>query len=90
VTQHHPMILASGQIIEASQVDRAMAFVGLDGNPVAIKSITREQAIGDVFNFQTAGDTQLSHVIVAEGILVGDLKLQNELEAEQSSIQLRR
>jgi hypothetical protein len=90
VTQHHPMVLDSGKIIEASQVDPAMSFVGLDGQPVAIASITRENAIGDVFNFQTAGDTQLSHIIVAEGVLVGDLKLQNELEAEESSIQVRR
>jgi hypothetical protein len=90
VTQHHPMVLDNGKLIEANQVERRMSFVGVDGAPVAITSITREPAIADVFNFQTAGDTQLSHIIVAEGVLVGDLKLQNELEAEQGSIELRR
>lgn len=90
VTQHHPMVLDNGKIIEANQVDPQMSFVGIDGKSVAITSITREAAIGEVFNFQTAGDTQLSHVIVAEGILVGDLRLQNELEAEEGAIELRR
>lgn len=90
VTRHHPMVLDSGKIIEASDVERRMSFVGVDGAPVAITSITREPAVGDVFNFQTAGETQLGHIIVAEGVLVGDLKLQNELEVERGSIELRR
>jgi hypothetical protein len=89
VTQHHPIVLDNGKIVEAAQVDLRMSFVGIHGKPVAITSITREKAVENVFNFQTA-DTQLSHVIVAEGVLVGDLKLQNELAAEQGSIELRR
>jgi hypothetical protein len=90
VTQHHPMVLHNGKIIEASQVHKSMSLAGADGHRVEILSITRENTANDVFNFMTGGDTQLSHVIVAEGVLVGDLKLQNELEFEQASIRLRR
>lgn len=90
VTEHHPMVLHNGRIVEARKVDSRMSFIGLDGRPVAIRAITREKAIGDVFNFETAGETQLNHIIVAEGVLVGDLKLQDELETEQNSIELRR
>ena len=90
VTQHHPMILDNGMIVEAAQVEDGASFIGVDGRPVAVVSITREPATEDVFNFQTVGDTQLSHVIVADGVLVGDLKLQNDLAAEQASIELRR
>jgi hypothetical protein len=90
VTQHHPMVLDSGKVIQASEVVAAMSFVGLDGQSVAIKSITREKPTADVFNFETASDTQLGHIIVAEGVLVGDLKIQNELSDEQSAIGLRR
>lgn len=90
VTQHHPMVLHSGKIIEAAQVKPNEAFVDVNGRRVGINSITRAMTSDDVFNFQTVGDTDLSHVIVAEGVLVGDLKLQNELEFEQTSIQLRR
>lgn len=90
VTQHHPMVLDSGEIIEARKVGPKMSFVGLDGQPVKVTAITREKPTADVFNFETAGDTQLSHVIVAEGVLVGDLKIQNELADEEGSIALRR
>lgn len=90
VTQHHPMVLASGKVIEAREVDARMTFVGFDGQPVAIASIAREKPTADVFNFETAGDSPLNHLIVAEGILVGDLKLQNQLADEDGSIGLRR
>jgi hypothetical protein len=90
VTQHHPMVIDSGQILQASQVVPGMAFVGLDGKSVAISSITREKPTANVFNFLTGGDTQLSHIIIAEGVLVGDLKIQNDLENEQTSVELRR
>lgn len=90
VTQHHPMVIDDGTIIEAQDVGPAMSFVGIDGASVAITSITREKPVGEVYNFETEADTRLGHVIVAEGVLVGDLKLQNELGAEQNSIESRR
>jgi hypothetical protein len=90
VTQHHPMVLDSGKVIQASEVVAGMSFVGLDGESVAIKSITREDPTGDVYNFETGSDTQLGHIIVAEGVLVGDLKIQNEMSDEQAAIGLRR
>jgi hypothetical protein len=90
VTQHHPMVLDSGKIVEARNVGPAMSFVGLDGQSVTVTAIRREKPTAEVFNFETEGDTQLSHIIVAEGVLVGDLKIQNELADEEGSIGLRR
>jgi hypothetical protein len=90
VTSHHPMVLDSGVIVEAAKVELGAAFVGIDGEPVFVKAIDREPATGDVFNFETRGDGQLGHVMAAEGVLVGDLKLQNELAAEETLIALRR
>jgi hypothetical protein len=90
VTSHHPMVLDNGKIAEAAQITTRMSFVGIDGTSVAIQAITREKTPNDVFNFETASETLLGHVIVAEGVLVGDLKLQNELGSEESSIGLRR
>jgi hypothetical protein len=90
VTEHHPMVLDSGKIVEAAQVASGMSFVGLDGQSVSVSTVTREKATADVFNFETAGEAQLNHIIVAEGVLVGDLKLQNALANEEGSIGLRR
>jgi hypothetical protein len=90
VTQHHPMVLDSGEIVAARKVSPKMSFVGLDGQPVKVTAIAREKPTADVFNFETAGATHLSHIIVAEGVLVGDLKIQDELADEEGSIALRR
>jgi len=90
VTSHHPMVLETGLVVEAAAIARGAGFLGVDGRRIAVTAVAREPATADVFNFQTSGTTQLSHVIVAEGVLVGDLKLQNELAFEQSSIELRR
>lgn len=90
VTMNHPMVLDNGQIIEAHRVQPKMAFVGLDGRSVAINSITREQPTADVYNFDTGGATDMSHIIVAEGVLTGDLKIQNALKDEQGEIERRR
>lgn len=90
VTQHHPMVLDNGKIVQAAQVDARMSFVGLDGRSVGIAAITREKAVDEVYNFETTSETTLGHIIVAEGVLVGDLKLQIELENEEGSIGLRR
>ncbi len=89
VTEHHPMVLDNGAIVEAAAVKPESSFIGIDGQTVAITAITREPATADVFNFETDGDTQLGHVVSAARVLTGDLKLQNELAAEQHSIELR-
>lgn len=90
VTQHHPMVLDSGKIVEAQLIAPGMSFVGLDGEPVAVAAVGRERATSDVFNFETTSSSALGHIIVAEGVLVGDLKLQNELADEGEAIGLRR
>ena len=90
VTSHHPMVLDSGAIVEAADVPLGSAFIGIDGAPVAVTAITRELATGDVFNYETTADSQIGHVMVAHDVLVGDLKLQNELAGEANLIELRR
>jgi len=89
VTSHHPMVLNTGAVVEAAGIVRGAKFIGVDGRTVAVVAVANEPATTDVFNFETTGTSQLSHVVVAEGVLVGDLKLQNELAAEQHSIELR-
>ncbi len=44
----------------------------------------------DVYNFRVVGNDAQAHIIVAEGVFVGDLSWQNELAAEMESIRLRK
>jgi len=90
VTEHHPMVLADGRVVWASNVKHRARFMGIDGVPVRVVSIGREVTTGHVYGFETNSDTRIGHVIVAEGVLVGDLKLQDELEIEQKGIEARR
>jgi hypothetical protein len=90
VTEHHPMVLADGSVVRASNVKPKALFMGIDGVPVKVVSIGREFTTGQVYGFETNSDTRIGHVIVAEGVLVGDLKLQDELQAELKGIEARR
>ncbi|ACY18733.1 hypothetical protein [Haliangium ochraceum] len=90
VTQQHAMVLADGKVIEAQAVVAGDLFLGMDGSAVMVEEITREATDADVYNFSVAADTLQEHVIVAEGVLVGDLTWQNTLANEKDSIELRR
>ena len=90
VTEHHPMVLADGTIVWASNVKPKALFMGIDGVPVRVVSIGRELTTGEVYGFETHSDTRIGHVIVAEGVLVGDLELQDELLTELKGLEARR
>jgi hypothetical protein len=90
VTEHHPMVLADGSLVRASNVKPKALFMGIDGAAVRVVSIERELTTGEVYGFETKSDTQIGHVIVAEGVLVGDLQLQDKLQIELNGIEARR
>jgi|GEM_PF-5072207 len=90
VTNAHPMVLADGSVIRADRVKPHTYFVGNNGGPVAVLAITREPAVGEVYGFETNSETRMGHIIVAEGVLVGDLKIQDELQAELTGLEARR
>jgi len=90
VTNAHPMVLANGGVIRADLVQPRAMFIGSDGHPVAVLAITREPATAEVYGFETNSETKAGHIIVAEGVLVGDLKIQDELQAELTGLEARR
>lgn len=90
VTQHHPMVLGDGTVVRASTVPADALFLDVDGLPVSILEITREKTDKEVFNVWTDSDSLQGHVIVAEGVLTGDLELQGDVGREGAMIELRR
>lgn len=89
VTQHHAMVLADATVVAASDVREGDMFVSADGELIDILSIDRELTYDDVYNFSTDGKEKIEHVVVAEGVLVGDLRLQSDLGYEEAVIALR-
>ncbi|WP_394840306.1 hypothetical protein LVJ94_25815 [Pendulispora rubella] len=90
VTEEHPMVLASGQIVKAKNVAAEDSFVGSSGSSVAIHGIYRTPAVGDVYNVKMHTRDLLGHIVVAEGVLAGDNELQAVIGSEEEkAIQLR-
>lgn len=95
LTSRHGVVLGDGRMVSAESVKLGDTFMSHSGHKVEIRKITRERTYDDVYNFllkePEALGTNVSdpHVIVAEGVLVGDLIWQNSREAELGSILIR-
>jgi len=90
LTEKHPVLKASGQMITAREVTLGDKLVDRNGDELFIRKVGREPYDGKVYNFETDGKTLASHVVVAEGVLVGDLAWQNALEQELGGIAIRK
>lgn len=92
LTTRHGVVIADGRIIAAEDIKLSDGLLSPDGDLVSIDAITRELTKGRVYNFllreSIDGNTD-PHVVVAEGVLVGDLIWQNRREAELGSILIR-
>lgn len=90
VTQHHGMLLSTGEMVAAKNVTKSDSFISANTqDKVQIVKIKREKTLEEVFNFETNGSDDVNHIIVAEGVYVGDLVWQNQLSSELGQIKLR-
>ncbi|RJE78352.1 hypothetical protein BGP78_05685 [Pseudoalteromonas sp. MSK9-3] len=90
VTQHHGMLLGDGTMISAKNVKAGQTMLNAQGTELEVTSITREFTKHDVYNFETNGDAKASHIIVANGMFVGDLTWQNQLHADLGKVIIRK
>jgi hypothetical protein len=89
VTQHHALLLEGGRMITAQNLREGDRLVNTDGGGVAVDKITREHSSDDVVNFLVESDSHNGHLVVAEGLIVGDLIWQNMLDSEFVEVSLR-
>lgn len=89
VTTEHAILLASGEMVEAQSIKAGNTLVTRDGVQVRVTSAEQYAFGGEVFNFSTSGNSGSEHVIVADGLLVGDLTWQNELKGQIGSVVIR-
>jgi hypothetical protein len=91
LTQHHGAVLSDGRVVAASDVSVGQSFIDAStGATVEIVAIDHEPTSAEVYNFKVAGDDNVNHVVIAEGLLVGDLSWQNGLARELGAVQIRR
>lgn len=80
VTAEHPVLLASGTMVEAEKLKVEDKLKNYLGQEIAIKKITNEMSSGEVLNVLVDEEhLKTPHVIVAEGLLVGDAEWQRTL-----------
>ena len=89
VSQHHGMVVNEGRVVAAKDVTAQDHFIAASGEVVTISAISRLPATADVVNFETDGPDAVNHIIVAEGVLVGDLSWQNQRAADLGRIAIR-
>ena len=80
VTRFHPMMTTAG-IKPAVDLTRQDRLVTSSWKPVRIKSLKKIAYSGLVYNFELPGEAELEHLVVAEGLITGDLYLQRRLSA---------
>lgn len=89
ITEKHPVVKSSGEMVTARELTAGDQLVDESGHTVSIAKLSREAFQGQVYNFETNGKSLAAHIIVAEGVLVGDLAWQNSLEEELGGIAIR-
>lgn len=91
LTEKHGVLLSDGRMIKAIDVKVGDKLVTDNGEFIPVSNITREHTSALVYNFATAepDSNRVSHTLIAEGFVVGDLVWQNNLETELGKIAVR-
>jgi hypothetical protein len=90
VTGDHGVLLADGRMIAAKDLKVDDSFISFPGQPVKVQKITRAPASGgEVHNILVDTKLKQEHLVIANGIVVGDLLWQNSLGSELNSVLLR-
>jgi hypothetical protein len=79
VSSQHAVMLSDGRMVVAEDLKEGEFLIGEKAEPVRIEKIVREKTEEQVINFMTVGKTLRSHMLIAEGVVVGDVAYQNDL-----------
>ncbi len=79
VTQTHPMLTEMG-VVQAKDLSIGSRLLTAKGHWVTLSSIATETYKGQVYNFELAGSHETDHLIYGNGIVTGDLYLQQKLQ----------
>lgn len=90
VTQDHAVLCSTGEMLRAKSLQIGQSLVTSDGAFTKIARLEHKTIQDDVVNVLTDSEALKSHIILAEGLAVGDLAWQNSLESELNSIVIRK
>jgi len=76
LSSEHAVVLSNGNLIRAELLRVGDSLISSDGSVDVIVEIARPNTDDDVFNLAVETEFEQSHLILAEGLLVGDQYLQ--------------
>jgi hypothetical protein len=80
VTEQHAVLISTGEMLKAVDLTTDQELVNHTGELVGIERIERIHTSAPVHNFLTDAELDpYGHLIVAEGLVVGDIMWQNTL-----------
>lgn len=84
LTMHHGVLLATGEMTTAKDIKIGDRLVFANGEFGKVDRIDRKATSGKVYNFLTSASSDrtdvFSHMVIANGLIVGDLSWQNTHE----------
>jgi hypothetical protein len=91
LTTEHAVLISTGEMVAARELEAGRHYLVLEnGESVAIRGIERRPTTENVYNVLTdAGLNHKGHLIVANGVIVGDIMWQNTLSGDLHSIVIR-
>lgn len=89
LSSFHPVLLADGSILRAERLRPGHKLLNYLGKPETIKTVTRKNYAGLVYNFNVDSSVDSEHVVIANGLLMGDLYLQGSLTYFENQILVR-
>jgi hypothetical protein len=91
LTETHGVLLASGTMTTAGKLTADDVLVNAGGEAEAIASLTLRSTNSDVYNVLTDAsfEDKNGHLVVAEGLILGDLYWQNILVSEMTQFEIR-
>jgi len=78
VTDKHPVLEASGRIVEARTLKPGQQLIKADGTFDRITSVDKTTHFGKVYNLKPAATNHVANILIAQGFLVGSSRFQNE------------
>lgn len=89
VTKDHPMVNGKGFVVRAGDLNEGDTLLSEEGLPSKILSIVSRPFKGMVYNVQPQSKFRRNNIHVAEGVLVGSNRFQNEWAREEYRLRLR-
>ncbi len=78
LTPNHAVLVSTGEMIEARNIEKGTLLVGKDGAPDAVVQITESTHFGKVYNVFVGSSNPTENLIVAQDLIVGTGFFQNE------------